>query len=64
MEKETKRDNATATVTIKYTKEQLTKSERYAKRRDLIGALLQDNVCYTIDEVETAIQNYMKGKVM
>ena len=47
----------------KYTKEQLIRSDRFAKRRDLLGALLKDGKLYSIEEVETAIEHYMKGKV-
>ena len=35
-----------------HSKEQLLRSQRYAKRRDLLGALF-----------DTAIENFMKGKV-
>ena len=34
-----------------------------ANRRDLIGALLEDDKQYTLAEVDTAIDNFMKGKV-
>ena len=43
-----------------HSKEQLLRSQRYAKRRDLLGALLE---WYTLEEVDTAIENFMKGKV-
>lgn len=46
-----------------YTKEQLIRSRRYMNRRDLLGALLKDEKRYTLGEVDTAIENYMKGKV-
>ena len=39
------------------------RSQRYAKRRDLLGALLEDGKWYTLEEVDTAIENFMKGKV-
>lgn len=48
---------------ITYTKQQLLSSKRYANRRDLVGALLDDDGEYTIDAVDAAIKNYMKGKV-
>lgn len=47
----------------KHSKEQLLRSNRYAHRRDLIGALLEDDKQYTLAEVDTAIDNFMKGKV-
>lgn len=48
---------------VKFSKEQLLRSVRYRKRRDLIGALLQDGGEYTLEEVNAKIENYMKGKV-
>lgn len=60
MEKETAAVKPAAT---KYYKEQLIRSDRYMKRRDLIGALLEDDKQYTIEEVDAAIENFMKGKV-
>ena len=35
----------------------------HAKRRDLLGALLEGGKWYTLEEVDTAIENFMKGKV-
>lgn len=46
-----------------YTKEQLAASRRYADRRDLISALLEDGRSYTTDEVDALIKKYLKGKV-
>lgn len=46
-----------------HSKEQLLRSQRYAKRRDLLGALLEDGKWYTLEEVDTAIENFMKGRV-
>lgn len=48
---------------ISHTKEQILRSERYAKRRDLLTALLEDDKQYTLEEVDTAIDKFMKGKV-
>ncbi len=59
----TKATTAEAPAATKYTKEQLIRSERYMIRRDLLGALLKDSKRYTIEEVDTLLQNYMKGKV-
>lgn len=50
-------------VASTHSKEQLLKSQRYMKRRDLLGALLEDDKRYTIEEVDAAIDNFMKGKV-
>ena len=50
-------------ATLTHSKEQLLRSQRYAKRRDLLGALLEGGKWYTLEEVDTAIENFMKGKV-
>ena len=55
-------DKKTAAA-VKYTKEQLLKAKRYSQRKDLINALLEDNRQYAIDEVDAAIENFLKGKV-
>lgn len=47
----------------KYGKVQILASAKYANRRDLINALLDDNNQYTIDEVEKIVNGFMKGKV-
>ena len=46
-----------------YSKEQLAASERYATKRDIISALLENGKTYTLDEVDALIEKYMKGKV-
>ena len=46
-----------------YKKEQLVASKRYANRRDIIMALLEDGKAYTLNEVDGLIEKYMKGKV-
>lgn len=38
-------------------------SKRYANRRDIIMALLEDGKAYTLNEVDGLIEKYMKGKV-
>ncbi|MDE6615319.1 MAG: hypothetical protein K2K35_02045 [Lachnospiraceae bacterium] len=46
-----------------FSKEQLMASSRYMARRDLLDALLDDNKEYSINETETIIERFMKGKV-
>ncbi len=53
----------TTVKAVKYSKEQLIRSDRYMKRRDLLGALLKDGERYTLEEVDAKLDNYMKGKV-
>lgn len=54
-----KNENATAV----FSKQQLVESRKYANRRDLLKALLEDGKTYTIAEVDAAIEKFMKGKV-
>ena len=46
-----------------FTKRNILTFKRYAKRRDLLKAILNDGKQYTIDQVDNLIQNFMKGKV-
>jgi hypothetical protein len=46
-----------------FSKEALLKSMRFRDNRDIVSAVLEDGVEYTISEVETMITNFMKGKV-
>ena len=46
-----------------FSKAQLLGSARFIKHRDLLGAPLKDDKRYTIAEAESAIGDYMKGKV-
>lgn len=54
-----KNENAAA----EFSKQQLVESRKYANRRDLLKALLEDGKTYTIAEVDAAIEKFMKGKV-
>lgn len=49
---------------IRFSKEQLLASQRFANSRDLITALLDDGAKYTIEEAEKKIRNFLKGKVI
>ena len=59
--------SARATVPAKkpvtYSKAKIITLPRFAKRRDLLSALLTDDKSYTLDQAEAVIQNFMKGKV-
>lgn len=48
---------------LKFSKEQLMKSSKYASNVDMLGAILLDSKQYTIDEVDKAIDKFMKRKV-
>lgn len=47
----------------KFSKEQLVRCGKYRNRRDLVDALLNDNEKYTMKQVDTMIEEFMKGKV-
>ena len=47
----------------RYSKIQLVKSKKYACRRDLIGARLEEGKTYTIKEVDTLIEQFMRKAV-
>ena len=54
---------ASAAMEPKFTKTSLVNSKRFRNERDLVSALLKDDVEYTVSEVEEMITKYMKGKV-
>lgn len=47
----------------KFSKEQLLGASRYAKRHDLLSALLENGKTYSFEEVDARIAKFMKGKV-
>lgn len=51
------------TNTKRYTKEQLIVSQRYADKRDLLEALLDDDKKYSLSDADGKIEKYMKGEV-
>lgn len=47
-----------------FSKQNILTFSRYAKRRDLLKAILEDGKQYTTDQVDHLIENFMKkGKV-
>jgi hypothetical protein len=50
-------------VQSKFTKEQILASAKYRNRRDLVDALLDENIEYTIETVDELVNSFMKGKV-
>ena len=46
-----------------FTKEQILVSEKYKNRRDVLGVVLADNKQYTLENVDSLIEKFMKGKV-
>lgn len=57
--------SAEVTVTVpNFSKAQLMSSNKYAGRKDLIGALLDDQAEYTTEQVDALIENFLKGQVI
>ena len=52
-----------STMEPKFSKEALLNAKRFRKDRDLVSAVLEDGVEYTISEVEEKIEKFLKGKV-
>ena len=50
-------------VVSKFNKQQIIKSQRYQKHRDLLTVLLKDNEQYSYEDIEAMIDNFMKGTV-
>lgn len=48
---------------VKFSKEQILQSKRYANRKDLLNAVLKDDQ-YTFTEVDKLMNDYLKGKVI
>lgn len=47
----------------RFSKEQILQAAKYAKRRDLLTAILEDTKEYTVAEVDSAIKKFMEGQV-
>lgn len=48
---------------IKFPKSKLLTFRKYYDRIDLLTALLDDTKEYSVDEVDTIVDNFLKGKV-
>lgn len=46
-----------------FSKRQVLTFRRYVGRQDLLSVLLEDGKTYTLDQVDSLIQKFMKGKV-
>lgn len=47
----------------KFTKEKLLTSQKYSNRKDAVNAVLDNDKEYSFEEVDTKINEFMKGKV-
>lgn len=59
-----KKTDENVRITPQFTKEQLINSERYAAKKDLICALLEENKTYTTESVDKAIEKFLTGRVI
>jgi hypothetical protein len=48
---------------IKFSKSQLVESKRFSGQKDLLNTILEDGKEYTLDDVVSRVEKYMKGKV-
>ena len=48
---------------VKFDKSQILASKKYASRRDILGAILEDQGSYTLCEVDSLLEKFMKRKV-
>jgi hypothetical protein len=48
---------------ILFTKEQILASKKYSNRRDILGAILSSDKTYTLEQVDSLLEKFMKGKV-
>lgn len=48
---------------IRFSKESLLRSQKYANHRDILSALLEDGKVYTHGEVDGFIEEFQKGTV-
>lgn len=46
----------------KFTKEQIVASRKYSENSDIVKALLEDDKKYTLEEVDSIIEKFKKGK--
>lgn len=50
-------------VPIEFSKEQILASAKYRNNRDLVDAILDEKKRYTIENVDSLVEKYMKGEV-
>lgn len=62
MATKTKSNDAEIQV-VTFSKEQFLSAKRYNNRKDILGELLEDGKQYTIEQVDTLMDKFMKGKV-
>lgn len=58
-----KEHKETDNIEVKFSKSQLVESKRFSGLKDLLNTILEDGKEYTLDEVVSKVDKYMKGKV-
>lgn len=53
----------TAAESVKFPKEQLLKATIFSDRKDALGVVIHDGEKITIEEAQTRLEEFMKGKV-
>ena len=48
---------------LKYNKESLMNSRRYADSRDILEVVLEDQKMYTLDDTDKLISNFMRKEI-
>ncbi|WFD12210.1 hypothetical protein [Tepidibacter hydrothermalis] len=46
-----------------FSKEKIISAKKYSNRKDILNELLEDGKEYSFDQVDTLMDDYMKGKV-
>ena len=59
----TTKKKETNTTEALFSKEQILASDKYANRRDALNVVLSDDGAYTIEQVNSLLDKFMKGKV-
>ena len=60
---DTEKQKAVSADKALFSKEQLMTSQKYAGRRDMLNALLDDTKLYPTADVDKAIEKYTKGVI-
>jgi len=50
--------------TTKFTKQQFLQSAKFEGNRDLLNALLSDNETYTLEQVDTLLDEFLKKEAL
>lgn len=48
---------------IRYDKQSILKSKKYSERKDILSVILEDNVEYTLFEIENKLKEFMEGVI-